>query len=445
VVPPGPVFVDIQGGPAIRPDTGQPTFLPSLVAGTPGSSGVLLEPGDYVPGYAGITTTNPRDLSFARVLAQNLPQWPTVGQGVLAPQPTPAQWNPALSFPTQGPVQVLTRPGPPGTTPVPQAFFPPVGGDVVPGVPRLIPIESGGVPAQRDVSAILRSTHPELYGQVDRAYWRRPFALGAADAETTAAMGLELARWLKPGGFLELRLLRGGDEAQALAIAARIPDARIVTVSRGAIGAYLRTGQRPTGLTDAQWTVLREAAPDIRGEFGALGEGTYARLVRIYRGGPQRVLVVGAERADEFQWAANLQRSGQDVTVVNPQTSAAAQQFREGGGRLITSTVEGLPPDATFNTIREDFPFPLGRIFQPTRDFALARISRLAPGGRWVVATESSEFAATLDGVVASLGLRVTRTVAPFPPLAHEATPTSPWLSPGNQTRVILIFTRAGP
>jgi hypothetical protein len=437
----GPLFVDIQGGPALRPDTGGPTFLPSLVGQTPGARGFLLEPADYIPGYAGITATSARDLAMARLLAQQLPVWPSGTPGVPAAQPAPWLWDPRLSFPTQGPVQVLTTPSAPGATPVPQAYFPPLGGDVAPGVPRLIPVATAGRTAQQDVTRLQPSTHPELHGQVDRAYWRRPFALAAADPATTAAMGQEVGRWLKPGGFLELRLLRGGEEAQARAIAAQIPDSRIVSVPRWAIAAYARTGQRPRGLTNEQWAVLQEAAPDIRGEFGALGQGSFARIVRIYRGGPapQRVLVVGAERPDEFDWAAGLQAAGQDVTVVNPATTPAARQFRQGGGNLVTGTVESLAADAQFNTIREDFPFPLGRVFQPTRAFAEARISRLAPGGRWFVATESRDFAATLEAVVADLGVDVVRTT---PPLGHEATPTSPWLPETARERILLIFTR---
>jgi hypothetical protein len=283
---PGPLVVDIQGGPAVQLETGQPAFLPSTVAGTPGARGVLLEAGDLVPGYAGITTTNARDLAMVRILSQNLPQWPASTPGVPAAQPQPWIWDPRIAFPPQGPVSILRTPGAPGTTPVPQAFFPPLGGDVVPGVPRLIPTRAPGRTAQQDVSGLQPSMHPELHGQVDRAYLRRPFALASANAETIAAMGREIGQWLRPGGFLELRLLRGGEAAQAEAIAQQIPNARVVTVPRGAITAYARSGQRPAGLTDEQWTVLQEAGPDIRGEFGAYGEGQFARIIRIYRGSP---------------------------------------------------------------------------------------------------------------------------------------------------------------
>jgi hypothetical protein len=279
--PRAPLFIDIQGGPAVHGPAGEPTFLPSLVAGTPDARGLIIEPGDYIPGYAGITTANARDLEFLRILAHNLPQWPAgPGEG---PMPLPADLDPTLAFPTQGPVQVMTQPGAAGTTPVPVAFFPPVGGQQAGGT-RLIPVKAGDRTAQADVTGLTPTSHPELHGQVDRAYWRRPFALGSADAPTLAAMGQELGRILRPGGFLELRLLRGAEEAQARAIAAHIPGADIEIVPRGAIEAFMRDAARPAGLNDRQWEMLQDAAPDLRGEFGALGRGTFNRLVRIYRG-----------------------------------------------------------------------------------------------------------------------------------------------------------------
>ena len=83
----------------------------------------------------------------------------------------------------------------------------------------------------------------------------------------------------------------------------------------------------------------------------------------------------------------------------------------------MTDTLEKRPADARFDSIREGFPFPLGRVFQPTLDFAEVRISRLAPGGRWYVATESAEFATTLEAAVASLEVDV---MGRAPPLVHE-------------------------
>ena len=94
-----------------------------------------------------------------RLLSENMPQWPATAPGAPGQAPAPWQWDPTLAFPTQGPVQVLTTPGLPGTTPVPQAFFPPIGGDVVPGVPRLIPIAAPGRTAQQDVTGTA-AEHP---------------------------------------------------------------------------------------------------------------------------------------------------------------------------------------------------------------------------------------------------------------------------------------------
>ena len=280
----GPLFVDVQGGPAVRGDTGAPTFLPSLVAGVPGSRGALLEPADFLIGYSGITTVNVDDLAMSRLIVQNMPQWPINLPNASNLPPPPWEWNPTLAFPTSGPVQVLTTPGARGTTPRPDAFFPPLGGEVAPGVSRLVPVQGGGLTAQQDVTGLQVSTHPQLDGQVAQAYWRRPFGLATADSATTKAIGKEVARWLAPGGFLELRLLRGGEEAQALEIAAQIPGARVVTVPRAAILSYASIGARPFGLSDEQWAVLEGAGPDIRQEFGALGRGDFARIVRIYRG-----------------------------------------------------------------------------------------------------------------------------------------------------------------
>ncbi len=80
------------------------------------------------------------------------------------------------------------------------------------------------------------------------------------------------------------------------------------TTTSTAHGRYFAVcGQRPPGLTDAQWNVLRDAGPDIRGEFRALGLGTFARLIRIYRGA-QRTLMIGAQQPGELEWAADCRQ-----------------------------------------------------------------------------------------------------------------------------------------
>ncbi len=55
----------------------------------------------------------------------------------------------------------------------------------------------------------------------------------------------------------------------------------------------------------------------------------------------------------------------------------------------------------------------MGRAFQLTAEFVNERLVRLAPGGRWTVVTESSEFATTLEA--AAQGKGVTFTVKEFP------------------------------
>jgi len=111
-------------------------------------------------------------------------------------------------------------------------------------------------------------------------------------------------------------------------------------------------------------------------------------------GGPrQNVLVVGAETEAEFGYAADVAQAGQPVTVVNPVATEQSQAFAARGGNFVQSRIEDLPANPSYTMIREDYPFPLGRAFSPTEEFAAARITRLAPGGRWVVVTEDLEFA----------------------------------------------------
>jgi hypothetical protein len=149
------------------------------------------------------------------------------------------------------------------------------------------------------------------------------------------------------------------------------------------------------------------------------------------------VLVVGAETAAEFGYAADVAAAGQPVTVVNPVMSAAATAYIARGGNFVQGNVQDLPLQPAYTTIREDFPFPLGPAFTPTTEFAAARTARLAPGGRWVVTTEAEEFATTLEAVATIAGCRVTvREI----PLHHEGAPVSAW--PREQTRFVLIIEK---
>src|SRR5438105_14927294 len=114
----------------------------------------------------------------------------------------------------------------------------------------------------------------------------------------------------------------------------------------------------------------------------------------------QSVLFVGAERADEFANAMRLHREGHDVIVVNPRETAAARAFRRAGGTFLRAHVEQLPPACCrFDSICENYPYPSGRQYVAPRDFALARLARLAPGGRWVLFTESARYATLLKAV----------------------------------------------
>lgn len=155
-------------------------------------------------------------------------------------------------------------------------------------------------------------------------------------------------------------------------------------------------------------------------------------------GGPrQNVLVVGAETEAEFSYATDVSRAGQPVTVVNPVATEEAQAFAARGGNFVQGRIEDLPASPSYTMIREDYPFPLGRAGPPTEEFATARITRLAPGGRWVTVTEDAEFANTLDAVATRQGARViVREI----PAAHEGAPVSAW--PKEHQRLVLIIEK---
>jgi hypothetical protein len=114
----------------------------------------------------------------------------------------------------------------------------------------------------------------------------------------------------------------------------------------------------------------------------------------------RRVLLVGAERRDEFADAMRLARRGHDVLVINPRETAAATRFREAGGQFVRSRVEALPPACcSFDLICENYPYPSGRQYVPPRAFALARLTRLRPAGRWILFTESPRYSSLLKAI----------------------------------------------
>jgi hypothetical protein len=148
-----------------------------------------------------------------------------------------------------------------------------------------------------------------------------------------------------------------------------------------------------------------------------------------------RVLVVGPETEGEFEYAQKVNAGGGKATAVNPQKTAAANRFVAAGGDFVHGKIETLPKDAKFDIIREDFPFPTGK-FVDTMG-ANERISRLKPGGSWVVVTEKPDFADALEAAAAVLGAKsMRRDMA----AGHDAIPVSP--HPRDSGRIAVIITK---
>jgi hypothetical protein len=155
----------------------------------------------------------------------------------------------------------------------------------------------------------------------------------------------------------------------------------------------------------------------------------------------QSVLFVGAERADEFANAMRLHRERHDVIVVNPRETAAAREFRRAGGTFLRGRVEQLPTACCrFDTICENYPYPSGRHYVPPRDFAVARLRRLAPGGRWVLFTEAARYATLLKAVGDYDELVQRRFRVGLSSLSPAEAPRSAY--PSAATRFRLIFER---
>jgi hypothetical protein len=152
---------------------------------------------------------------------------------------------------------------------------------------------------------------------------------------------------------------------------------------------------------------------------------------------PSRILVVGAERPAEFQYARDMASRGRDVTVVNPVATPESAAFAAQGGNFVQAGIETLPPGPGYNVVSEDFPVPIRRVYPQAQAMAAERISRLQPGGHWVVTTESAEFVQMLQLVGAEQGARVT---AHEVPRYHEATPDSPHVV--EETRFVVTVDR---
>lgn len=151
-----------------------------------------------------------------------------------------------------------------------------------------------------------------------------------------------------------------------------------------------------------------------------------------------KILIIGAERADEFAEAARMAARGHDVTVVNPVRNPAMEpriaELQAQGGRFLQQRVEDLPADEMFDMIREDY--PVGPLLEPNE-----RLGRLAPGGRWHVVTEAEEIAETLVSLGPRRGIQ-RPTLTEFAPF-HEGAPMSGWTR--GLTRFSIIFRRSKP
>ena len=142
-----------------------------------------------------------------------------------------------------------------------------------------------------------------------------------------------------------------------------------------------------------------------------------AALARVIapRSRALKVLMIGAERPDEFAHAMRMAGRGYSVIVVNPRESFAAHQFANGGGTFIRTTIERLPLRlGPFDLICENYPFtvslvegvcqddpcPMWLSARAVRAYAIARLRHLASCGQWIVFTESPGFARALLSIV---------------------------------------------
>jgi hypothetical protein len=134
----------------------------------------------------------------------------------------------------------------------------------------------------------------------------------------------------------------------------------------------------------------------------------------LRNGRRSNVLVVGAERWDEFTDARRIGDGSHQVIVANPRETAAARRFVTEGGTFIQSTIERLPSRlGPFDLICENYPYTVARVKgvchekpcpiwlskREVRAYARARLKHLAPNGRWILFTESPGFAITLRSI----------------------------------------------
>ena len=155
----------------------------------------------------------------------------------------------------------------------------------------------------------------------------------------------------------------------------------------------------------------------------------------------RKILLVGAERRDEFAHALKLMSLGHHVIATNPRETTAAKAFRRAGGRFVRARIEELLSDSSrFHLIFENYPYPSGKNYVPAKPFAFARLARLAPGGHWTLYTESGRLASLLKGVVDQDSRLTRRFEAKLTRIPFEAAPPSDY--PPTDVRFRLIFRR---
>jgi hypothetical protein len=154
------------------------------------------------------------------------------------------------------------------------------------------------------------------------------------------------------------------------------------------------------------------------------------------------VLFVGAERTDEFETALRLLSCGHNIIAVNPRETPAAMKFQQAGGTFLRGRIEELSTRGYcgFNLILENYPYPSGRHYVRPPAFALARLARLAPGGKWILYTESSRFASLLKTAVQHSPLLTNRFRLRVAKIPLDAAPPSDY--PQIDTRYRLILER---
>ncbi len=155
----------------------------------------------------------------------------------------------------------------------------------------------------------------------------------------------------------------------------------------------------------------------------------------------QNILFVDAGPGNEFKDAIRLVAEGQDVLAIGPRETASARTLRRAGGKFVSARIEDLPPESCrFDLIRERVLYPSERHYSLGRSFALARLSRLKKGGRWILVTESPRYVSLLKAVGdydEALHRNFTVTASS---LAPDQAPST--LDTGGKARFRLIFQR---